>query len=122
MLHAPITDYRFSEFFLDLLPVPYALKVLEYQIAQDKIKYNALSTTNAFGWASLMSSFGGNKIDYRVLLPISEMDALVLKEGLNQPSERTLKMLADLLKQGRLPRSVKLALAGLGILAKLDSA
>lgn len=68
-----------------------------------------------------MSSFGGAKLDYRDLLPIQSDDEVNLKGGFSSPTKQTIAVIDNLLKQGRLPYRVKVALLGTGILKYLTN-
>lgn len=124
LLSSSIRDWRLSEFFIDLLPVEYAINLIKFLEQNKKEYFNALSTTSAFGWSSLMNSFGGDKkISWQMLLPVadSEQAKSTLKPGFNQPTERTIKVLKRLLNQNRLPLSVQLDIYATGVLEASDN-
>jgi hypothetical protein len=118
-----INDFRFSEFFLDLVPVTYLLAVLGVEAKRKSTEYNALSFTNAIGWSNLANAFSGadsKKLDYKDILPIQETGVVKVKAGLLQPSKQTLKILTRLLKQERVPRWVIKMLAEVEMLEMID--
>jgi len=118
LLSSNFPDFRLTVWHIDLCPVDYGLKILEYLTEKEGEQYNYQSFTSAVGWASLTNGFGGN-ISYTDLLPI-KTEQSQLKQGLNKPTEHTLKVLQQLLLQKRLPRRMVLALGGVGVLNEVE--
>lgn len=110
---------------LYLLPVEESFRIIEWENKQKTNQVNSESFTNAQGWASIINGFssGDSKVSYSDLLPFKSEDnsGLSLKQGLNQPTEETLKLISQLNKQNRLPLKVKKAISGIGLLQKITN-
>lgn len=115
----PFSDWRFTEEFIDIVPVEYLTKVLKTYDKKMSELINSASYTNANGWASILNSFGG-KVTFDKLLPfeLEHQDKKV--NGLNKPMDDTMRALKILFKQSRLPREVLINLAGLGLLQQIS--
>ncbi len=73
-MHSQFNDWRVNPFFIDLLPVDYGLKILEYLSQHQIDNWNALSKTNAIGWAAIINGFGGTNTPWTELLPVTAQD------------------------------------------------
>lgn len=105
---------------MDLQPVSLIVDTLKIW---EKVFYehiNRVHTTEAIGWSWLISSFGGEKISYKSLLPILQNDDTVqLKEGYNSPTEETIIVLKRLVQSNKIPRKVLQNLAIMGMIKYL---
>jgi len=116
LLSTSLNDWRLNSFFIDLVSVDYALAIVDFVAEEKKEYYNAVSTTSAFGWSSLMSSFGDTRVNWESLLPVKSEQVTTVKEGYKQPTERTIKIIKRLLEQGRLSYRVQAAIIATGCL------